>query len=239
MSAKFGMVVGAALLASVPVLAQTLAQAPASRNPAAQPAPAQPPAAATGAQAQPIKSHQTFDIVREGSKIGSTVVDVERKGDTASVKVATNISVKIMYIEAYRYVHTSSETWKGSQLIAYKGQTDDNGTKHTVNLVGTPDKPLLEADGKRSEASKLITPASFWSKDLIRPELFDPKDGTKLAVQVKDLGDETINVRGTPLKTRHIRTVGDFERDLWFDGDVLVRMRLVGTDKSIIVSEVQ
>ena len=197
------------------------------------------------------KVHQVFDIIREGSKIGTTVFDIERKGDITSVKVATNIVVTVMFIEAYRYVHNATETWKGTQLTAFKSQTDDNGTKHSVSVTGAaaapaaaasaaPEKLILDANGKKSDASKMLVPASLWNKDFSKQaEFFDPKDGQKLAVQVKDLGDETITVHGAPRKVRHIKLAGDLERDLWFEGDTLIRMKLIGSDKSIVISELQ
>ncbi|ACK52192.1 conserved hypothetical protein [Methylocella silvestris BL2] len=192
----------------------------------------------------PAKAQQTFDIVRKGDKIGSNVIDIERKGDTTTAKNKTNISVKIMYIEAYRYEHACSETWKAGQLTAFKSQTDDNGTKHTIEIApsATPDKITLIVDGKSSEEPKSIAPASLWSRDLVtRTELFDPADGKRYTVKVKDLGEETLTIGGVARKTQHFQLSAkppeDFDRDLWFDGDELVRMKLVGSDKSVVVSD--
>lgn len=192
-------------------------------------------------------THLAFDIEREGNKIGATMIDLERQNDVTSVKVATNISVKVMFIEAYRYEHTAAETWKGGQLTSYKSRTNDNGTKHTVDVSPgpTPDKLILDVDGKRGDVPKAIVPASLWSKDIItnRSELFEPANGKRLSIKVKDLGDETLTLRGVKHQTRHYKiadkTPGEFDRDLWFEGDVLVRMKLLGSDHSVIISDLR
>lgn len=194
--------------------------------------------------AAPAKIHQTFDIVRKGDKIGANTVDIDHKGDSTTVRNKTAISVKVMYIEMYRYEHACSETWKNGQLTAFKSQTDDNGTKHAVEIAPspTPDKITLIVDGKKTEEPKSLVPASLWSKELVtRTELFDPADGTRLSVKVKDLGEETVTIQGVQHQTHHYQIAAkppaDFDRDLWFEGDLLVRMKMIGSDKSTIVSD--
>jgi hypothetical protein len=194
--------------------------------------------------AAPTKMHQTFDIIRKDDKIGANVVDIDRTADSTTVKNKTDISVKLLYVEVYRYQHNCSETWKNGQLAAFKSQTDDNGTKHVVEIApsATPDKVTLIVDGKKSEEPKSIAPASLWSKDLItRTELFDPADGKRLSVKVKDLGEETLTIQGVKHQTHHYqlsaKPPGDFDRDLWFEGDELVRMKMLGSDHSLIVSD--
>jgi hypothetical protein len=209
-----------------------------------------PPAAAARAEPHaaaapaPAKTHQTFDIVRKDDKIGSNVVDIDRHGDATMVKNRTDISVKLMYIEVYHRQHTASETWKNGQLTAFKSQTDDNGAKHVVEIApgASPDKITLIVDGVRSEEPKSIAPASLWSRDLVtRTELFDTSDGQRYTVKVSDLGDETLTIQGVKHQTRHFRLdakpPADFDRDLWFEGDLLVRMKMIGSDHSVIVSD--
>jgi uncharacterized protein (DUF2147 family) len=214
--------------------------------------PAAPPGAASGAAPAraaapakaPAKIHQSFDIVRKDDKIGDNVVDIDRQGDAVTAKCKTDISVKLMYVEVYRYQHQASESWKGGQLAAFKSQTNDNGTKHVIEIApsAAPDKLTLIVDGVKSEEPKSIAPASLWSRDLVtRTELFDPADGKRYTVKVSDLGDETLTIQGAKRQTRHFRLAArppaDFDRDLWFEGDLLVRMKMQGSDHSTIVSD--
>lgn len=215
--------------------------APAGAEPAAT---APKTAAHPAAAAAPAKVRQTFDIVRKDDKIGANIVDIDRQGDSVTAKNKTDIAVKVMYVEVYRYQHACSETWKGGQLTAFKSQTDDNGTKHVVEVApaATPDKVTLIVDGKKSEEPKGLAPASLWSRELVtRTELFDPADGKRMTVKVTDLGDETLTIQGVQHQTRHFRlsakAPAEFDRDLWFEGDVLVRMKMLGSDHSTIVTD--
>lgn len=236
-------VVFAFLAAAAPCAIILGASIPAGADPTA--ASATVPAAAHHAGSHaPAKISQTFDIVRKDDKIGDNVVDIDRHGDTTTAKNKTNISVKVMYVEVYRYQHNCSETWKAGQLVAFKSQTDDNGTKHVVEVApsASPDKITLIVDGKKSEEPKTLAPASLWSKELItRTELFDPADGKRMSVKVTDLGDEALTIDGVKHQTRHFQLTAkapaDFDRDLWFEGDVLVRMKMLGSDHSTIVSD--
>ena len=194
----------------------------------------------------PIKIHEVFEVDREGDKIGATTIDIDRQNDVTTVKLATSISVKVMFIEAYHYEHASTEIWRSGQLISYKSQTDDNGTKHTVEVGpgSSPDKLSLTVDGKRSDIAKTFAPASLWSRDVVnRSDLFQTDNGKRLSIKVKDAGEETLVVRGVKRQTHHYKisdkTPGEFDRDVWFDGDLLVRMKLLGSDRSTIVSDLR
>jgi hypothetical protein len=195
------------------------------------PAAAETPPAAT-------KTHQSYDIIREGSTIGVNTVDVERRGDTTQVKIGTKILVKVMFIEAYRFDHDSTEVWKSGQLVSFNSETNDNGTKHKVTATPGTDKLDILADGKHIEAPLTLRPASFWDRSFDQQkELFDPQNGKRLAVQIKDLGDEKITVHDAQRQARHYKISGDLSRDVWYDGDTLVRLKLLGSDHSVIDSD--
>src|ERR1700730_17335259 len=95
----------------------------------------------------PLKIHKVFDVFRGSDKIGTDTIDIERQNDTTKVKIKTDISVKIMFVEAYRYEHSCNEVWKNGQLVTFKSHTDDNGTKHAVEVTVANDKLNMEVDG--------------------------------------------------------------------------------------------
>lgn len=184
--------------------------------------------------------HRVFDVVREGSKIGSDTFDITRQGDTTNVTVKTHILVKIMFVTAYRYDHTETGTWKGRQLVSFTSTTDDNGKAHEIKAAQSGNKVALTVDGASSAAPKAIQPASLWGAAVSKqPQIFDPANGKRMAVKVQDLGDETVSVNGVPQQLDHVKLSGQFARDLWFDGDGLVKMTMLGSDNSQITSELR
>ncbi|MCI0735683.1 MAG: DUF6134 family protein [Beijerinckiaceae bacterium] len=190
------------------------------------------------------KIHKVFDIVRGSDKIGTDTVDIERQNDTTTVKIKTDLSVKVMFIEAYRYEHSCDEIWKNGQLISFKSRTNDNGTKHSVDVTATADKLKMQVDGKKIELPKTAAPLSLWSKDVInRFDAFEPDTGKRLSIKVTDLGPESVTINGVTRETQHYKIAdtldGEFARDLWFDGDILVRTKIIGSDNSVIISDLR
>lgn len=190
------------------------------------------------------KIHKVFDIVRGNDPIGTDTIDIEHSKDTTTVKIHTDLSVKVMFIEAYRYEHNCNETWKNGQLVSFKSRTNDNGTKHAVDVTVMPDKLTMNADGKVTDLPKTVTPESLWNVDSIHQfDAFDPDTGKRRAMKVDDLGEEQLTLHGVPHKTHHYKvadqTDKEFIRDLWFDGDVLIRTKIIGSDNSIILSDLR
>ncbi|HTV32556.1 MAG TPA: DUF6134 family protein [Methylocella sp.] len=204
------------------------------------------PVLPAGADNPPVanKIHKVFDIVRSGDKIGTDTIDIERQKDTTTVKIHTDLSVKVMFIEAYRYEHNCDETWKNGQLVSFKSRTNDNGTKHAVDVTVLPDKLTMNADGKTTDLPKTVTPESLWGRDAIHQfDAFDPDTGRRMSIKVDDLGDEDLTLHGVQHKTHHYKIADqidkDFARDVWFDGDVLIRTKIIGSDNSVILSDLR
>ncbi|MCI0600036.1 MAG: DUF6134 family protein [Beijerinckiaceae bacterium] len=201
------------------------------------------PAAADNPPAS-TKIHKVFDIVRGSDKIGTDTVDIERQNDTTTVKIKTDLSVKVMFIEAYRYEHSCDEIWKKGQLVSFKSRTNDNGTKHSVDVTATTDKLKMQVDGKTIDLPKTAAPLSLWSKDVInRFDGFEPDTGKHLSIKVTDLGMESVTINGVKHQAQHYKIAdaqdGEFARDLWFDGDALVRTKIIGSDNSVIISDLR
>jgi hypothetical protein len=184
--------------------------------------------------------HRVFDIVREGSQIGTNTLDFSRQGDVTTVKVVTHILVKVLFVNAYRYDHSETASFKGNELVSFSSTTDDNGTNHQIAAHESSGKLLLKVDGDESEVSKNIYPAIIFSPDIGgKPQLFDPGNGKRLSAKAEDLGEENVTVHGVQQELHHIKLSGQFDRDLWFDHDGLVKMTMLGSDRSKISSELR
>ncbi|MHB8886130.1 MAG: DUF6134 family protein [Methylovirgula sp.] len=189
---------------------------------------------------EPIVMHRVFDITRNGNKIGTDTIEIDKNGDTTTVKSTTHISVVIMFVEAYRFEHEAVETWNAGQFVSYVSHTNDNGKKHSINATLAGDKFDLTADGKLQELPQVVLPASFWNNDFIgQTQLFDTATGKILAVKVQDMGLDPIVQQGATIQTERYKISGDLKRDIWLDGDVPLRIKLLGSDHSKIVSDLR
>ena len=190
------------------------------------------------------KIHRVFDINRSGDKIGTETIDIEQQDDTITAKSKTNVSVKILFVEAYRYESSTNEVWKGGQLVSFKSQTNDNGTQHQVKVTAMPDKVSMDADGKHSDLPKTVVPVSLWRKETVREtDAFEPDTGNRLSLKVSDLGPDSATVNGVTHQAHHFKIAdtlkGSYVRELWYDGDLLVRTKVIGSDNSVVLTDLR
>src|SRR3546814_12899986 len=69
---------------------------------------------------------------------------------------------------------------------------------------------------------------SDWSSDVCSSDL-------RMAIQVADLGPDTVFVKGSKEAAHHYAITGDLQRELWYDSNhVLVRVRFKAKDGSTI-----
>jgi Family of unknown function (DUF6134) len=190
------------------------------------------------------KIHRAFDINRSGDKIGTETIDIEQQDDSITAKSKTDVLVKILFVVAYRYESSTNEVWKGGQLISFKSQTNDNGTQHLVKVTAMPDKLSMEADGKHSDLPKSVVPVSLWRKETVRqPDAFEPDTGNRLSLKVTDLGPDSVTVNGVTHQAHHYKIAdtlkGTYAREMWYDGDLLVRTKVIGSDNSVVLTDLR
>jgi len=112
--------------------------------------------------------------------------------------------------------------------------------KRTISATLADGKFSLTVDGKDDLLPQVVLPATLWNTDFVgATELFDPDKGTLLSVNVKDLGEQAIRQHGNIVHAEHYRITGDLQRDIWAVGDVPVRIKLLGSDGSKIVSDLR
>ena len=185
------------------------------------------------------RSHLEYTVVRNDEAVGSHVIDLARDGDTTNVKISTNVVVKIAFIPVYRFEHAGIETWKGSQLIALRSRTNDDGTPHQVAVASEGDHLRVAADGSQATAAAAILPASLWNAGIVaQSTLLNTLDGSQMRVAVVDKGDEVVAANGTRVRAHHYTISGGLNRDVWFDAtNTLVRVQFAAKDGSNIVYE--
>ncbi|WP_104017996.1 DUF6134 family protein [Roseovarius nitratireducens] len=151
----------------------------------------------------PAGGHLEFDVVRKGKDIGDHGYRFNGSDDALTVKVTTDITVKvpIISVTAYRFQHQSVENWSGGTLTSVRSATNDDGTPHQLTTGG-----------------KGVLPASLWNDDILRAgKLLNTIDGSIMSVRVSDMGTEQVTTRRGPVATHHYRLSGDLNRDLWYD----------------------
>lgn len=192
---------------------------------------------ATQAQAETLN----YTVLRDGKVIGAHAVTIDQNGSQTLVKIETDVTVKVLFVNAYTFKHTSQETWTDGRLTSITSTTHDDGIdkKLIVNTEG--DRLVVDSTVKgqerRQHADAATLPASLWNPATVTQNtLLNTLDGKVMDVFIEDLGTESLDVGGASLSARHYAINGELTRELWFDDTGrLVRMRFPDKTNSEIV----
>ena len=188
------------------------------------------------AAAVPPGGHLDFAVFRNGDKIGQHDLTFHDKDGNLAVDINTKIAVKVAFITAYRFEHEGHEIWHGDRLIRLWSKTNDDGTHHVLDAEVDKSGLEIHADGHDATAPAAIIPASLWNDGILRGgRILNTLDGSRMAVQVADLGPDTVFVKGQKETATHYSITGDLQRELWYDANhILVKIRFKAKDGSTI-----
>jgi hypothetical protein len=173
---------------------------------------------AAAAQAETLD----FTIYKESDAVGHDVYDIARNGDATTVKVHTQTDVAVLFLK-FHYRHERTEVWKGDALQSFVSDTDDDGTKHHLEVRRDGDTLAATVDGKRQTAPGDEVPFTLWKKSLPRHRLFFAiADFAQLKTTVTDKGADTVTVGAKTVDAHHFQVRGDLNWDLWYGADGLL-----------------
>ncbi len=174
-----------------------------------------------------------YAISRGDQQVGQLLLSISQNEDFVEARIRSDVVVDYQLVEAYRFEHEAREIWHDGQLVGFTSHTVDNGRSYSVVLEDAGDSLLLMAGGEAVQVPADITPSSAWSLSMVqRSAYFDSFTGQLLQVRIDDLGEEMVALSGHGVPARHLRMVGDAERDMWFVNGTLVRLVATAPDGS-------
>jgi len=111
-----------------------------------------------------------FQVLRNGSPIGTHVAVVEKRGDETLVQIALDLAVTFGPFTLYRYKHRSSERWRAERLAEIEADTDDDGTRLWLRARAEGGRIVLDGPDGRQTGPADTVPSSYWN-----PRLRDAK----------------------------------------------------------------
>lgn len=178
-----------------------------------------------------------FAILRNDDQIGTHTIEINRAGPETSVKVATDLTVTVLFVTAYRLTHAATEKWLEGRLVSLTSTTNNNGTRHAVSVAETPAGMEIKADGRVTRENRALMPGSLWNQELMRQKvMIDAQEGNVLPLSVVDHGTQQLTVKSRAVKARKYTLKSKYTQDVWYDEQGrLVHARLVASDGSIIL----
>jgi hypothetical protein len=159
-----------------------------------------------------------FEILMNGKPIGRHSVTVSKSADVTNVRIAIDMSGKIGPI-GFTYRHRCEEAWRGTQLTSLNCTDKENRSSKSVaaNLRGTD--LVVDGTGYKGSAPASLLPSSWWRFSTInQTRLLDSRDGKLSRVNVNRVGEEVLQIGGTPVRANHYQVRGAVNTDLWYDG---------------------
>jgi hypothetical protein len=173
------------------------------------------------ARAASPEDRLAFDIMREGSRIGSHVLNFAASDNAMTVRIAVDIAVRFGPLVVFRYTLRGLEQWSGGALVHAEAHADDDGTPG--HMQADRDAGGLWVSG--SKAARYLAPAkaltaTHWNMAELDGPWINFQDGGLLHPAVARIGTDQVKRPGGGSKpATHFALTGDARLDLWYDSD--------------------
>jgi hypothetical protein len=162
-----------------------------------------------------------FQVFLDDAAIGHHHFVVNDKGAERELTTDARFDVKVLFINAYRYVHDASERWRGNCLASLKARTDDNGKQSAVQADQQGERVSVASPRGREALEGCVMSFAYWNPEILRQtRLLNSQTGQYEAVTIAAMGEEKITVRGAPVQAKRYRITGPKNPiDLWYGAD--------------------
>ncbi len=147
-----------------------------------------------------------FTVSLDGSRIGSHRFELSDSGDKHRLVSEASFDVRVLFFNAYKYRHSNTEVWNGDCLKEFSARTEVN-TKR-LNVSGEQsDEGFIVDDGESTMAiDDCVMTFAYWNSDFLNQDkLLNPQSGEYLDVEVEEMPEEEITVRGESRQAKVFR----------------------------------
>ena len=166
----------------------------------------------------------SFEVWLDKQKIGTHTFSLNNN----QLQSRADFNVKVLFINAYQYIHQAEETWQGVCLTSLKAHTEENKVVTDVNGQLQEKQFMVEKrSAKNSDKQTLPTCTmtfAYWNPEILKQaRLLNPQNAEYLDVTVTDEGAKTIMVKGQSTQARQYRLNGRLQGKeklkitLWYD----------------------
>jgi Domain of unknown function (DUF6134) len=177
-----------------------------------------------------------FDIIRNGSRVGSHNVTFERSDEGLSVVTDFQLEVGALFMTFFELTYRSEALWRDGQLFSLFSRTDRNGEVSTVEAEVADGVLRGEGPNGSFTAPLGVYPTNHWNAGV--------KDSTQL---INTITGRVSDVRLVPINVEEVQTErglveatrykydGAIENEIWYDQEGRwVRMQFPGGDGSLV-----
>jgi len=164
-----------------------------------------------------------FQVFLDDRPIGEHSFRITGDGDLKRVSSRAAFDVDFLFINAYRYRHSSQEVFRDGCLTEISASTDDNGKRLRVDGVADGDGLRIEKPDGVERAEGCVMTFAYWDPSFLdQSRLLNPQTGDLEPVRVQRKGNdriETAGGRAVPAE-RYALSTGELTIDLWYNDDL-------------------
>lgn len=159
-----------------------------------------------------------FDVYLDEKKVGGHTFLIEENDGVRSVQSNANFKVTILLIPAYRYEHSSNESWQGGCLQEISASTNANGKRSQVSGFSGDQGFELSVGNKQVAIPECVMTFAYWNPSFLeQPRLLNPQTGEYLGVEIVKDGREQLVVRGESVAAqRYTVKAKEVDVTLWY-----------------------
>lgn len=162
-----------------------------------------------------------FEVWLDQQKIGTHTFELSQN----RLLSRANFKVKILFINAYNYLHRADEQWDQGCLAQLTAHTEEN--KEITDVVGKREATQFSIEKNKSRQASLpgcVMTFAYWNPEILKQtRLLNPQNAEYLDVTVVDEGNRPLVVKGQTIDTHQYRLTGRYQgKDklkitLWYD----------------------
>lgn len=159
-----------------------------------------------------------FTAYLDGKEIGQHRFAITETDSGTKLMSEANFNIKVLFINAYKYQHRATEVWQENCLTSLDARTEENRDVSIVKGHLAGDKFAVDGPKGKLELPTCAMTFAYWNpKMLTQKKLLNPQTGEWLDVNIKNMGKETIQVRGQEVSAERYRlTATKMKIDLWY-----------------------
>lgn len=175
----------------------------------------------------PRELNLLYDLSWIGVPVGEheIVLTPEGPGGNFTVTNRVEIAIELLFIDVIRFVHTSTETWRGGLLEAFESATEDDGEFYEV--TGAASSEGFAVTGKHGT---MVAPADVLTNNDVwvppvpgRRPFINAKNGEVVPVNVSPPRQSSVRRNGEQTTaTRYDITSAVADGSLFYDGSLFV-----------------
>lgn len=151
-------------------------------------------------------------------ELGQLTNRVDREGARTTVDTELRIVARMLSIVVHRTTADHHQVWDGRRLSEFHSVTDDDGDIREVEGHAVGDKFVIHGPEGEVDAPADVMPGNPWSIQFIRATTLMGSDrGTIAPVTVREVADDTLEIRGAAVTARHFIVAGGGGAEVWYD----------------------